>query len=297
LHNDPANAVAQAYYGYIIMVHERDVERGVHFMRRGLRASKLTNTPVDEQIRDARIYLHLGEGLGQLGRSNEAYKVYEEAVRIGLFPSTLQRSLHNLAGLKAQPWLPLDKMECARQLRQIERHWIVFREEASQLLVKHPIMFETDERHCEAGVILKFWIRRDGLFINENCAHLPTMCEILKDFVEESKCVKDEIKLSLIHAGTAVRAHCGVINYVLEAELGLAVSSNARIRVGHETKGWKLGKFLVRDTSFETEISFDGAAAGAIRMVLSIELWHPQVPHSVRSSFIPNNADEEPDII
>jgi hypothetical protein len=57
------------------------------------------------------------------------------------------------------------------------------------------------------------------------------------------------------------------MNYVLEAELGLVANSDARIRVGHEAKGWKQGRFVVRDTSFETEITFDGAASNAFALV------------------------------
>lgn len=61
--------------------------------------------------------------------------MYEEAVKLGLFPSLYQRSLHNLDGLydikhlmaklmaelfslrKAQPWWSLESMECPRLLR------------------------------------------------------------------------------------------------------------------------------------------------------------------------------------
>jgi aspartate beta-hydroxylase len=74
-----------------------------------------------------RFYYHLGDGLTRLGRSQEAYKVYEEAVRLGLFPSVYQRSLHNVDGLTARPWWTLEQMECSRQLRNIERHWTVIR--------------------------------------------------------------------------------------------------------------------------------------------------------------------------
>lgn len=82
-----------------------------------------------------RFYYYLGNGLTKLGRTQEAHKVYEEAVKLGLFPSLYQRSLHNLDGLydikhlkaklmaelfslrKAQPWWSLESMECPRLLR------------------------------------------------------------------------------------------------------------------------------------------------------------------------------------
>lgn len=34
---DPQNPVAQAYFGYLLKVHDQDFEKGVHFMRKGLR--------------------------------------------------------------------------------------------------------------------------------------------------------------------------------------------------------------------------------------------------------------------
>lgn len=36
LEADPQNVVAQAYYGYLLKVYDRDLEKGVHFMRKGL---------------------------------------------------------------------------------------------------------------------------------------------------------------------------------------------------------------------------------------------------------------------
>jgi aspartate beta-hydroxylase len=70
-----------------------------------------------------RFYFHLGDGLTRLGRTHEAYAVYGDAVGHGLFPSVFQRSMHNLKGLTARPWWPMDQLECAKQLRQLERHW------------------------------------------------------------------------------------------------------------------------------------------------------------------------------
>ena len=82
----------------------------------------------------------------------------------------------------------------------------------------------------------------------------------------------------------------GPTNYELEAELGIQTSSEARIRVGQETRGWKPGKFLVYDPSFETEIWFDGATHNALRIVLSINLWHPGVPRTFRTQTIDQDS-------
>ena len=64
LDEEPNNPLALAYYGYILKVYDKETEKGVLAMRRGLR---LSNT----EIRDAKFYYHLGDGLLRLGRSQE----------------------------------------------------------------------------------------------------------------------------------------------------------------------------------------------------------------------------------
>lgn len=50
-----------------------------------------------------------------------------------------------------------------------------------------------------------------------------------------------------------------------------------RFRVGHDQRGWKTGKFIVFDDSFEHSVQFDGASSSSFRLVLVIDLWHPEV--------------------
>ncbi|KAJ1362443.1 hypothetical protein KIN20_021986 [Parelaphostrongylus tenuis] len=92
---DHSNGVALAYYGYIIKVDEDDIEHGVANMKKGLRLS-------GDQISDAKFYYHLGHGLMFLGRSAEAYAVFEHAASLGLFLSAQQRSMYNIEGLTGQ---------------------------------------------------------------------------------------------------------------------------------------------------------------------------------------------------
>uniref|UniRef100_A0A183C738 non-specific serine/threonine protein kinase n=1 Tax=Globodera pallida TaxID=36090 RepID=A0A183C738_GLOPA len=100
----PGHALALAYLGYIQKVHEGALERGVHALRRAMR------------VHDAR-----------LGRHREALQIYAEAVRHGIFPSVLQRSVHNLQSLSAHPWWSVEHIECAKQLRAVERQWTAIR--------------------------------------------------------------------------------------------------------------------------------------------------------------------------
>lgn len=61
---DPNNAVAQAYYGFILKVCDHDAEGGVNYMRRGLRLG-------GDNIIDAKFYYHLGHGLMMMGKETE----------------------------------------------------------------------------------------------------------------------------------------------------------------------------------------------------------------------------------
>ncbi|KAI6205681.1 TPR-REGION domain-containing protein [Aphelenchoides besseyi] len=272
---DPQNAVAQAYYGYLLKAFDYDYERGVQFMRRGLKAR-------DEPIQDAKFYFHLGDGLMRLGRQQEALKVYEEAVELGLFPSVYQRSTYNLDGLVARPWWTLSQTQCARQLKSIERQWTIIREEAQKVWIERPDRFVDEDTHISEGVYRALMLRAEHSFDEKNCQLVPTICRILKDFSEHSRCDKGDMKISVFLPGSRVFPHCAPTNFVLEAHLGLVSPSEARIRCGREVRGWKTGKFLVFDPSFEHEMWFDGAASTAVRIVLSIDLFHPEVPTNIR---------------
>jgi len=45
-----------------------------------------------------------------------------------------------------------------------------------------------------------------------------------------------QVRLSVLKSGTSTWPHCGPTNYILEAHLGLVTHSDARLRVGNETR-------------------------------------------------------------
>ncbi|KAF7633059.1 Asp_Arg_Hydrox domain-containing protein [Meloidogyne graminicola] len=301
---NPQHALAQAYYGYILKVYEGDLERGVNLMRRALRSSEASNV-----VKEQKFYFHLGEALTRLGRLKEAYLIYSDAVNYGLFPSVLQRSLHNIEHLTAHPWWTIEQIECSKQLRQLERHWTTIKEEAVQVWQNHQHLFQSDNY---SGQLIEkdgtgHWIlilqnkSDDNLLREEICKQMPYTCQMLKEggFTDsvcsrENYCKRSgrlfnllysnklsgkyflKIRISVLRSGVSTWPHCGQTNYVLEGHLGLITHSDARIRVGNETRGWRQGKMLIYDSSFEHEIIFEGAPANALRIALILELWHPE---------------------
>uniref|UniRef100_A0A914HSC9 Aspartyl/asparaginy/proline hydroxylase domain-containing protein n=1 Tax=Globodera rostochiensis TaxID=31243 RepID=A0A914HSC9_GLORO len=268
LDTQPGHALALAYLGYIQKVHEGALERGVHALRRALR------------VHDARV-------------TGDA--------RHGIFPSVLQRSVHNLQGLSAHPWWSVEHIECAKQLRAVERQWTAIREEAlkawhkranyNNLFVAEPLPLASGTGGGEWALTLRS--NAIGGFRTEVCDRLmPSTCKILKQF-SAARCAKDKIQLSVLLAGTRSWPFCGPTNYVLEAQLGLVASSDARIRVGNETRGWRQGHFVLFDTSFEREIAFEGAHSNALRIALVLELWHPEVPTALRGKIRGATGDND----
>ncbi|CAD5234193.1 unnamed protein product [Bursaphelenchus xylophilus] len=279
LEADPQNSVALAYYGYLLKVYDHDYEKGTFYMKKGLKNQ-------DQPILDAKFYFHLGDGLQRLGRSQEALKVYEDAVELGLFPSVYQRSTYNLDGLTARPWWTVTQTLCGKHLKSLERQWTAMREEALTALKDSEDRFKPEDAHLTEGSYKSLFLRSEGKFDEKNCRLVPTTCKLLKEFTEESRCDKGEIRINVMSPGSRLWPRCGPTNYVLEAHLGLVSPSEARIRVGKEVRGWRTGKFLIFDESFEHEMWFDGAGTHTFRIVLALELWHPEVPTAMKTDSV-----------
>ncbi|GMT04615.1 hypothetical protein PENTCL1PPCAC_26789 [Pristionchus entomophagus] len=289
---DPSDGYALVYRGLVSKLIG-DVDEGVLEMKKGLRA--LSTNDID--LTDARVYYHLGEGLMQLGRRTEAYAVYEHGAELGLFLSAYQRSSHNIDGLKAQSWWNLEQTSVGKHLKGVERQWVSIRHEALGILESHPREFTPISipstlqraRDTDEESLSEFELFDDGEWHDEHCAMAPLSCQILEDFTRSSNASKSSMSFVILRAGTRIPPLCGASNTRLVAELGLIVPSEARIRVGKETRGWKTGHFIVYDDSFEHELWIEGAASSAYRLVLSIDLWHPEVPVNLRR----DNDDED----
>uniref|UniRef100_A0A0K0EJ59 Asp_Arg_Hydrox domain-containing protein n=1 Tax=Strongyloides stercoralis TaxID=6248 RepID=A0A0K0EJ59_STRER len=276
------NSKALAYYGYILKVFDKDIVNGVFHMKKSILND-------DFEHNDSKFFYHLGDGLMRLGRRQEAYKVYEKGAELGLFLSTYQRSIYNIVGLTAKPWWSIEQSGCFKSLRSIEKQWVLIREEVLNVWKEHPEMFILEEPHLTDGSQKYFPLLNYGKILENNCLLTPKTCAILQKYIKNEKCFKDNSKISILQSHTTVWPHCSTTNHKLIAQLCLLTSSEARIRVGSETRGWKNGKFIIFDESFEHELSYEGAAAGNNRIVLSIDLWHPEVPLDQRKLIIENS--------
>lgn len=278
---DPNNVIALAYYGYILKAQDNQIEQGVALMRRSL---KLAN----DEIKDPKFYYQLGHGLVSLGKRHEAEQVYAKAAEMGVFLNAQQRSLYNIDGLTARPWWSIDQTPYSKFLKTVERQWSTIKLESMSVLKEcSDCWLDHNQQLIVDGQWKYYPIMSEQTFVEDSCERMPQTCSILRDFRASSNASKSEMYLSVLSSGAKIMPHCGPTNYHLQAHLGLVVPSEARIRVANETKGWKSGKFVIFDDSFEHELEFDGASSSSFRLVLVLQLWHPGVqPHQRVISFL-----------
>ncbi|CAI2358163.1 unnamed protein product [Caenorhabditis sp. 36 PRJEB53466] len=281
LANDPNHVMALAYYGYILKAHDDKVEQGVALMRKSLKLS-------DNEISDPKFYYQLGHGLTALGKKQEADAVYQKAAQMGVFMTAQQRSLYNIEGLTGRAWWNMEQTPYSKFLKTVERQWATIRQEGMEVLKDcSDCWLDHNQQLVIDGQWKYFPIMSEQNFIKGSCERMPQTCLILQEFSTSSNASKSEMYLSVLSSGASILPHCGPTNYHLQAHLGLVSPSEARIRVGNETKGWRSGKFIIFDESFEHELQFDGASSSSFRLVLVLQLWHPEVqPHQRVLSFL-----------
>ena len=107
-------------------------------------------------------------------------------------------------------------------------------------------------------------------------------------FLEHSSIFPNfQVKFSVMDAGTHVHAHSGPTNCRLRAHLGLKVPPDSTglstLRVADQQLTWEEGKLLVFDDSFDHEVWYDNAQREP-RIVLIMDLWHPELTRSQKQS-------------
>jgi aspartate beta-hydroxylase len=109
------------------------------------------------------------------------------------------------------------------------------------------------------------------------CPRTTALLQRITAATSLARCGVGEALFSALAPGTRLRPHCGATNSRLTCHLGLRVPADCGLRVGDETRGWEAGKCTVFDDSFEHEAWNEG---DAVRVVLLINFWHPDIPPS-----------------
>ncbi|XP_042906102.1 aspartyl/asparaginyl beta-hydroxylase isoform X2 [Parasteatoda tepidariorum] len=274
----PDSGFAKVHLGFILKTDESKYEESIKLLSEGI-ASR------ESGVLDGRFYFHLGDALHRIDRNNEALKVYDEAVKEGLFLSRYQRSLYNVNGLTGKPWWDPKSSSYAPYFKILERDWSLIRDEAVALMNENNSGFMAESEGLQdTGDWKQFELFARGRKIAKNCAKAPKTCSLISQMPDAANCKRGQAKFSIMHPSTHVWAHTGPTNCRLRAHLGLIIPDGASIRVADEIRHWEEGKIILFDDSFEHEVWHNGSSS---RLVLIVDFWHPELTAYQKRSLSP----------
>ena len=97
---DSTNIVSMCHYAVVVKLYEKNLTKSIDYFEKCLET-------LDKRVMDARFFLHLGDALQRLNRTDQAYVYYRIAADNKLFLSVNQRSIHNEPNLRSQAlWQP-----------------------------------------------------------------------------------------------------------------------------------------------------------------------------------------------
>ena len=217
--------------------------------------------------------------LMHLGHEPKARKLFDNAVRLGLWDNTMQRPVHKyVKGLTAKPWH--DKRDYPF-IAKLEKGIPDMREELLLNLKERPQVFtEAQENLQVGGKWTEMRIKIPGYdgYTKMASAYFPKTVKHLQECGQEFM----NVKFSAVQPGTYIRPHTGPTNERLRIHLTLLHTGGARIRVGHEWRSWEEGKAIIFDDSWEHEVMHTGKD---IRVVVICDIWHPELPESQRNVY------------
>ena len=79
-------------------------------------------------------------------------------------------------------------------------------------------------------------------------------------------------------ADTSIKPHFGACNLKLRCHFPLFVPEASFLRVAGEARPWQAGKMVIFDDSYEHEAA--NLSKTEERVILLIDIWHPDLTHS-----------------
>ncbi|XP_034003572.1 aspartyl/asparaginyl beta-hydroxylase isoform X6 [Trematomus bernacchii] len=274
---EPSNGFAKVHFGFILK-SENKIPESIPYLKEGLESG-------EPGTDDGRFYFHLGDALQRVG-DESAYHWYELGHKRGHFASVWQRSLYNVAGLKAQPWWTPKETGYTDLVKTLERNWRTIRDEALAVIDQNTGSFVPEEENLrEKGEWGQNTLWQQGKKAGAACQGVPKTCALLERYSEATGCKRGQIKFSVMQPGTHVWPHTGPTNCRLRMHLGLVIpKQGCRIRCTDITREWEEGKVLIFDDSFEHEVWQD---ADSYRLIFIVDVWHPELTAHQRQTLSP----------
>jgi len=133
---------------------------------------------------------------------------------------------------------------------------------------------------------------QNGVTIDVNARHCPAVMGLL------GACAQPEIPergpnamFSLLAPGAHIPPHNGVANTRLVCHLPLIVPPGCWFRVGDERRDWEVGKAWIFDDTIEHEAM---NPSDALRVILIIDTWHPDLSPGERAAVTAVMAASDP---
>ncbi|KAI6649118.1 Aspartyl/asparaginyl beta-hydroxylase-like [Oopsacas minuta] len=212
-----------------------------------------------------------GLSLLYAGKSTHAYKLFRNAVALGMWGEYMQRPVSKyVPGLTAIPWHDPTKYSVVKIL---ENGYRAIREEFLYRYHNNQELFTTEQESLHmGGDWTEVRIKSSGHGLTEVSELFPQTLQTISNLPPDTF---TSVKFSVIQSGTHIRTHTGPSNERLRIHLCVYHIGGARIRVMDKWHGWQEGKAIVFDDSFEHEVVNLGAD---FRAVLILDIWHPELP-------------------
>ena len=280
LSRDPHDAFAAVHLGFILkqMGETPELERGVELLKQGVYSGV-------EGTNEAKFFYHLGDGLKRLGRIGESEATYHKGVELGHFMSFWQRSLYNCPNLRGKPVWNLNETGQEKNFELLKSKWQEIRQEAITALYGN-LYDDEAESLRDTGKWRQFTMYSQGRKHTDSCKSTPITCSIIEESFPSARDNKrGQVKFSALYPDTHVHAHVGPTNCRLRAHLGLVVpKGKMELRVADQFLTWKEGEIIVFDESFEHEVWQE---AKSERIVLIVDIWHPELDEITKASLTP----------
>jgi tetratricopeptide (TPR) repeat protein len=222
------------------------------------------------------VLLNLGEVLQWVGRHDAAKLTFELGVARGVWQHPQQRPSHFLGGLRAAPWWDPSALPLVRRLLLDRSRFEILRKDGLALLSAHSSSFRPYHSPALASgdwsdvTLAISGSRQPG------ADQAPASYELYTSLGEDAtSMVMGSAYFSVLSSGARLRAHTGPTNIRLRVHIALSVPADgAAMRVGNETRPWRVGEALVFDDSFEHEVWNESDEP---RLVFIFDVWHPML--------------------
>ncbi|HEV2746613.1 MAG TPA: aspartyl/asparaginyl beta-hydroxylase domain-containing protein [Allosphingosinicella sp.] len=125
-----------------------------------------------------------------------------------------------------------------------------------------------------------FYLIDDGRTVEANAARCPrTMAALAQVPLTQMPGRTPSVLFSLLRPGTRIPPHTGMLNTRLICHLPLIVPDGCALRVGNETRPWRVGETLIFDDSIEHEA---WNSSDRLRVILLFDIWRPELSEPER---------------